>query len=163
MIDLIRDLYHNPAYHPYFLLFFAAFCGGALGVERQIAGHKEAGRRTLALVSLGACLFSILPMMSGVADPWRMGGQVVTGIGFLGGGVLLRNNSSEKGLTTKGLTTASAIWVSAAIGICFAANQVVMGFFCCVFTFLILRIKKDPKEYLSEINNLIDNNVVEKN
>ena len=77
---------------------------------------------------------------------------LVTGIGFLGGGVLLRNNDS-----VKGLTTASAIWVSAAIGICFAANQVVMGFFCCIFTFLILRIKKDPMAYLDEINNSIDN------
>ena len=138
LIQLIQEIYHTKEYHPYFLLFFAAFCGGALGVERQRAGHKEAGRRTLALVSLGACLFSILPMLTGVADPWRIAGQVVTGIGFLGGGVLIRDN-----LSVRGLTTAAAIWVSAAIGICFSAERVLLGFLCCLFTYLILRVK-DP-------------------
>ena len=80
------NIFNDSQYHPYFLLFLSAVCGGALGSERQNAGHKEAGRRTLALVSLGSCLFSIMPMMMGVPDPWRVAGQVVTGIGFIGGG-----------------------------------------------------------------------------
>jgi putative Mg2+ transporter-C (MgtC) family protein len=130
-------------YHPYFMLFFAALCGGALGTERQISGHRQAGRRTLALVSLGACLFSILPMLqTGIQDPWRNSAQVIAGIGFIGGGVLIKEN-----FDVKGMTTAATIWISAAIGIAFAANQVLLGFFCTIFTFLILKIKKEPIEY----------------
>jgi putative Mg2+ transporter-C (MgtC) family protein len=137
MFTLIQELYHRPDFHPYFLLFLAAFCGGGLGVERQISGHKEAGRRTLAIVSLGACLFTILPMLTGnVSDPWRMGSQVVTGIGFIGGGVLIRDN-----FTVKGITTAATIWIAAAIGVCFAADRILLGVFCTIFTYLILRIK----------------------
>ena len=138
---MMIELYNQ--YHPYFLLFFAAFCGGALGTERQISGHRQAGRRTLALVSLGSCLFSILPMLqTGIADPWRNAAQVITGIGFIGGGVLIKEN-----FNVKGMTTAATIWIAAAIGIAFAANQVLLGFFCTVFTFLILKIKKEPIDY----------------
>lgn len=141
------QIYHQ--YHPYFLLFFAAFCGGALGTERQISGHRQAGRRTLALVSLGACLFSILPMLqAGIADPWRNSAQVITGIGFIGGGVLIKENFS-----VKGMTTAATIWMSAAIGIAFAASEVFIGFFCTIFTFLILKIKKEPLEYFNNNDN----------
>jgi len=136
-------LYNNPEYHPYLLLFLAAACGGALGTERQMTGHRQAGRRTLSLVSLGACLFTILPMLqTGIADPWRMGAQVITGIGFIGGGVLIKENFS-----VKGMTTAATIWMSAAIGISFASDRIMFGIFCTIFTFLILKIKKDPMDY----------------
>jgi putative Mg2+ transporter-C (MgtC) family protein len=141
-------------YHPFFLLFFAAFCGGALGTERQISGHRQAGRRTLALVSLGSCLFSILPMLqTGIADPWRMGAQVITGIGFIGGGVLIKENFS-----VKGMTTAATIWMTSAIGIAFAADEVLLGCFCTAFTFIILKIKKEPSEYFNNENNNEINN-----
>ena len=120
-------------------------CGGALGTERQNAGHREAGRRTLALVSLGSCLFSILPIIMGTPDPWRVAGQVVTGIGFIGGGVLIKEN-----LSIKGLTTSATIWMSAAIGIAFSADKILLGIFCTAFTFLILRIKKEPMEYFNK-------------
>jgi putative Mg2+ transporter-C (MgtC) family protein len=134
-------IYHQ--FHAYFLIFFAAFCGGALGTEREITGHRQAGRRTLALVSLGACIFSILPMLqSGITDPWRNAAQVISGIGFIGGGVLIKENFS-----VKGMTTAATIWISAAIGICFAADQILMGFFSTVFTFIILKFKKEPIDY----------------
>lgn len=139
------SIFNNPEYHTYFLLFLAAVCGGALGTERQNSGHREAGRRTLALVSLGSCLFSILPMMMGAPDPWRVAGQVVTGIGFIGGGVLIKEN-----LSIKGLTTSATIWISAAIGIAFSADKILLGIFCTVFTFLILRIKKEPMEYFNK-------------
>jgi len=139
------NIFNNPEYHPYFLLFLAAACGGALGTERQNSGHREAGRRTLALVSLGSCLFSILPMMMGAPDPWRVAGQVVTGIGFIGGGVLIKEN-----LSIKGLTTSATIWMSAAIGIAFSADKILLGIFCTVFTFLILKIKKEPMDYFKK-------------
>ncbi len=144
MINLIIEFYHRPDIHPYFLILFATFAGGLLGFERQLSGHKEVGRRTLSLVSIGSCLYTILPMITGhVEDPWRMGAQVITGIGFIGGGVLLKEGGS-----IKGITTASAIWLSAALGVCFAADKIILGFFCTLVGFLILRLK-DPFDFFN--------------
>lgn len=133
------EIFNNSEYHPYFLLILAALCGGALGTERQIAGHREAGKRTLALVSLGSCLFTVLPMLQkGIIDPWRMASTVITGVGFIGAGVMMKENN----LNIRGLTTAATIWISSAIGVCIAADRILLGIFCTIFTFIILKIKK---------------------
>ena len=133
-----KGIYNNPFFHPYITLLLAAFCGGALGMERAKNGHTEAGKRTLAMVSLGACLYTILPMLrGGVADPWRMAGQVITGIGFIGAGVLIKENFS-----IKGLTTASTIWVAAAVGVCFGANEPLIAIFTTIFGIGILLTNK---------------------
>ncbi|HVC88518.1 MAG TPA: MgtC/SapB family protein [Gaiellaceae bacterium] len=102
-------------------LAVAAALGGAIGVEREIR-DREAGIRTHLLVALGAALFTIVSaygfhafLASGVSavsdDPTRIAAQIVTGIGFLGAGAIIR-----EGLTVRGLTTAGSLWVSAAIG-----------------------------------------------
>lgn len=100
----------------------AAVLGGAVGFERQLR-HQSAGFRTHILVSLGACLFTLAGAY-GVApffarpdaelsfDPTRVAAQVVTGIGFLGAGAIIRT-----GANVRGLTTAAALWVTAAIGL----------------------------------------------
>src|SRR3974377_1721040 len=83
--------------------------GLAIGVERQLGQHP-AGLRTNALVCVGAALFvSLSRLMDHEASPTRIAAQVVSGIGFLGGGVILR-----EGLNVKGMTTAATIWCSAA-------------------------------------------------
>lgn len=99
----------------------AGALGGLVGVEREFS-DQPAGLRTHLLVSLGAALFTIVgayglaPFFEGGArvelDPTRIAAQVVTGIGFLGAGAILR-----EGLNIKGLTTAAALWVTAAIGV----------------------------------------------
>jgi len=94
-------------------LFIALVIGSIIGLEREYRGHS-AGIRTLALVSVGACIFTaagayVLP--GHATDPTRIAAQVVTGVGFLGAGAIFR---SEDGI--KGLTTAAAVWVTAAIG-----------------------------------------------
>lgn len=91
----------------------ALIVGLALGLEREIRGHT-AGLRTLALICAGACLFTELglaPIFGRFADPTRIAAQVVTGVGFLGAGSILR-----QGEVVIGLTTAASIWVVAAIG-----------------------------------------------
>ena len=138
---MIQDFVQAPSIHPYATLILAAFCGGALGTERQKTGHTEAGRRTLAMVALGSCLFTILPMLSsGIPDPWRMGSQVITGVGFLGAGVLIKEN-----FTIKGLTTASTIWVTSAIGVCFGAGRPLLAIFTTIFSLGILLTNKITK------------------
>lgn len=102
-------------------LLVAAVLGGAIGLERELRDH-EAGFRTHLLVSLGACVFTLVSAYawtdwtfstrSGVVfDPTRIAAQIVTGIGFLGAGAIIR-----QGLSVKGLTTAATLWVVAAIG-----------------------------------------------
>lgn len=90
---------------------FAFLMGSALGLERQIHQHP-AGLRTNALVCVGAALFvSLSRLMPCEASPSRIAAQVVSGIGFLGGGVILR-----EGLNVRGVTTAAMLWCSAGLG-----------------------------------------------
>ena len=90
-----------------------AAAGGALiGFERRRSG-KSAGMRTLMLVSMGAALFTLVSLFGFEGhDTSRVAAQVVTGVGFLGGGTILH----RQGLV-KGLTTAASIWVAAAVGV----------------------------------------------
>jgi putative Mg2+ transporter-C (MgtC) family protein len=96
-------------------LAVAAALGAAVGIERE-AREQEAGVRTHLLVALGSALFTIVGAygfseFGGTRDPTRVAAQIVTGIGFLGAGAILR-----EGLSVRGLTTAGSLWVVAAIG-----------------------------------------------
>lgn len=90
----------------------AILCGGLVGLERQLRG-KPAGMRTSSLICLGTAMFVYMSQTLGGEglDPSRVLGQVVTGIGFLGAGVIMTRN----GLLT-GVTSAAVVWVLAAIG-----------------------------------------------
>ena len=105
----------------------AGVLGGAIGAEREIR-EREAGLRTHLLVAVGAALFTLVSAYgwrdfrfsteSGITyDPTRIAAQVVTGIGFLGAGAIIR-----QGLSIRGLTTAASLWVVAAIGIASGAG-----------------------------------------
>src|SRR5438477_9322041 len=83
--------------------------GLAIGIERQLGQHP-AGVRTNALVCLGSALFVSLSTAD-KSDSTRIAGQIVSGIGFLGGGVILR-----EGINVRGMNTAATLWCSAAIG-----------------------------------------------
>jgi len=97
-------------------LLLAAFLGAVIGLDREYRG-KSAGFRTLMLVSLGAAIFAQVSMKMALLDPYqksdvtRVASTVVTGIGFLGAGIIFRS-----GQDVKGLTTATTTWISAAIG-----------------------------------------------
>jgi putative Mg2+ transporter-C (MgtC) family protein len=108
-------------------LALAAVLGGLIGVERELR-EREAGLRTHLLVSLGSALFTIVGaygfhafLESGQsvvrADPTRIAAQIVTGIGFLGAGAIIR-----QGLSVRGLTTAATLWVVAAVGLAAGAG-----------------------------------------
>lgn len=93
-------------------LVIALLLGAAIGAERQYR-QRSAGLRTNALVALGAAAFAAIGFtMPGEASPSRMAAQVVSGIGFLGAGAIMR-----EGLNVKGLNTAATLWCSAAVGI----------------------------------------------
>ncbi len=119
-------------------LFLSAVSGALIGYERLKSGHVEAGRRTMALVCFGACLFTIIPTIAKIpSDVWRMPAAVIQGIGFLCAGVLMKEGSS-----VKGLTTSAAIWVSAAIGICYGCGAYAYGALATAGVFIILITNK---------------------
>lgn len=92
-------------------LGIATTLGLAIGFERQWR-QRTAGLHVMTLVAVGAALFCQIPSLGGkVSDPWRVAAQVVTGVGFLAGGVILR-----QGIDVRGLTTAATLWATAAVG-----------------------------------------------
>ena len=108
-------------------LALAAALGGLIGVERELR-EREAGLRTHLLVALGSALFTIVGaygfhefLSTGAsvvrADPTRIAAQIVTGIGFLGAGAIIR-----QGISVRGLTTAATLWVVAAVGLAAGAG-----------------------------------------
>ncbi len=91
-------------------IFVALLLGMAIGIERQLGQHP-AGLRTNALVSLGSALFVSLSAILSRDDNTRIAAQIVSGIGFIGGGAILR-----EGVTVRGMNTAATLWCSAAVG-----------------------------------------------
>jgi putative Mg2+ transporter-C (MgtC) family protein len=103
-------------------LVLAAVLGGVIGAEREWR-RKSAGLRTNTLIAFGSALFTIVAIeLAGgdQGDVGRIPAQVVTGIGFLGAGVILRGGREDE---VHGLTTAATIWVNAAIGMCAGAGR----------------------------------------
>ena len=122
---LIQDwrlVLHAP-WREVFLVFASIGCGAIIGSERQ-KHEKPAGMRTIILVTLGATVFTMASFLftSTTGDSGRVAAQIVTGIGFLGAGVIMRGRG-----TISGTTTAATIWVAAAIGIIVGAGHVGAG------------------------------------
>jgi putative Mg2+ transporter-C (MgtC) family protein len=100
-------------------LLLAAAIGGLIGAERELH-RKNAGFRTNILIALGAAIFTIagITLAPPSGDPTRIAAQIVTGIGFLGAGAILRNRDG-----VHGITTAATVWVNAALGVAAGGGQ----------------------------------------
>ena len=104
--------------HDFIKMLVALGLGAILGFEREYRS-KAAGFRTLTMISIGACLFTIVSQYLGHAgSPDRIASNIVQGIGFLGAGVIFKDQ-----LSVSGLTTATAIWVASAVGMCVGAGE----------------------------------------
>jgi putative Mg2+ transporter-C (MgtC) family protein len=126
-------------------LFTAFLAGAFIGIERQWH-HRMAGLRTNVLVSIGACLFVLLPFFTiGDSSPNRVASQVVSGIGFLGAGVILRD-----GLSVRGLNTAATLWCSAAVGVLAGAGLYVISLIGAFTVLLINTILRSVSEYFNK-------------
>ena len=132
-------------------LIISLFGGFVIGAERELT-NKWAGLRTHILVCLGACVFTLLSLNgfpphanptggAAVGDPARIAAQIVTGIGFIGGGTVLR-----QGLTIQGLTTAATLWICAAIGMAAGCGEFALSisttFFAIIALVLIRFVEK---------------------
>ncbi len=135
--------------------------GFSLGLERELT-NKQAGLRTHIFVCLGSCVFTLLSIYgfptfalgdnviidqaTGVRDTARLAAQVVTGIGFIGAGTVMKNGSS-----VHGLTTASTLWIAAGIGMACGAGRYDIAFFATILSVLVLIcIKWIEKHFISK-------------
>ena len=119
-------------------LILAALLGAVLGFEREVR-QKSAGLRTNILIAVGAAVFTLMSiaMTQGVGDDrTRIAAQIVTGVGFLGAGAIMRTNSG-----VQGLTTAATVWVNAAVGVAAGGGEyhlAVIGTAVTMVTLLVL-------------------------
>jgi len=126
----------TPLSEAFLRLALAAALGGVIGLERE-THRKPAGLRTNMLISLGSALFAILSVElgTGAGSPDRIAAQVVTGIGFLGAGAILRS-----GENVHGLTTAATIWVNAAIGMAAGLGSYTVATVSAAITLVVLAL-----------------------
>ena len=131
-------------------LFAAAVFGLLLGTERAL-NDKPASFRTFSLVSCASCIFSILSVdsitMSTIADPTRVAAQVVSGVGFIGTGIIFK-----QGGNVEGITTAVMVWYAAALGMLCGFGEILFGgISLLIYTFILTfgsflhRMMKGPK------------------
>lgn len=123
-------------------LVCALIVGTVIGTEREYT-HRPAGMRTHMLVSLGACVVMIIGQLifvqyhsyGATPDPARMAAQVITGVGFLGAGTIMK-----EGPTVKGLTTAASLWATACLGLAAGAGFYIVALTGMIFIFVTLTI-----------------------
>lgn len=121
-------------------LILAGICGGIIGVERTLR-QKDAGFRTHIIVSMGAALMMIISKYgfldiiyidSAQVDVSRVASNIITGISFLGAGMIF-----VKGISIKGLTTAAGIWVTAAVGMAMGSGLYIVSFIAVILLLLV--------------------------
>jgi putative Mg2+ transporter-C (MgtC) family protein len=114
------------------LIFISVVLGIMIGAEREYR-NKSAGLRTFILICFGSCLFTILSIKIGVDDPDRIAANIITGIGFLGAGVIFKGDNK-----IDGITTATTIWATASIGMAVGSGYVYLAVLGTVLVLLIL-------------------------
>jgi putative Mg2+ transporter-C (MgtC) family protein len=127
-------------------LLLAAVLGGVLGLEREWR-HKEAGLRTNILITIGSALFTLMSIELAAGhsgDAARIAAQIVTGIGFLGAGAIIRRDDK-----IQGLTTAATIWVNASVGIAVGGGQYHLAVVATMVTLAVLLILHPIEKYIA--------------
>ena len=120
----------QPEFEHILQILAALAAGAILGLEREYHS-KPAGFRTMILICVSSCLFSILSATMPSGD--RIASNIVTGIGFIGAGVVFK-----EGATVRGITSAAIIWMSAAIGMCIGFQHYVLALFVVVLVLLVM-------------------------
>jgi putative Mg2+ transporter-C (MgtC) family protein len=127
-------------------LLIAFALGGAIGVEREYLS-KSAGFRTMIMICMGSCLFTIFSILITDNSPDRIASNIVTGIGFLGAGVIFKEDNR-----VKGLTTAATIWVTAALGMGIGSGYYWICTVGCVATLVALLLLTKLEDWIDMVN-----------
>lgn len=136
-------------------LVLAVIIGGALGAEREYRS-KSAGFRTLTLLCVGATIFTIFSeIIGGLGNPDRIASNIVTGIGFVGAGVIFKADSK-----VNGITTAAMIWVTAALGMTIGAGYFLVAILAVVLVLVVLFIFSLLEGWIDRINQIRNYTIV---
>ena len=129
---------------------FAFVIGAIIGLEREFRS-KPAGFRTMILISVGACLYTILSkeVAGGSAD--RIASNIVTGIGFIGAGVIFK-----EGITVNGLTTAALIWVTAALGMAIGYHNYPLAVVVTIMVVIALFVLEPVQRFINRFHKVKD-------
>lgn len=121
-------------------LIVSLLLGGLIGLERELR-DKPAGLRTHMLVSIGACLYTLVSIYTFNLDPARVAAGIVTGIGFIGAGTII-----GAGGHIRGITTAASLWVVASIGLAVGAGAYLIALVTSIIVFLVLLLGRFEKK-----------------
>ncbi|WP_213278292.1 MgtC/SapB family protein [Chryseobacterium indologenes] len=141
-MNFLQD--HYAVKNELLLILISVILGLFIGAEREYR-NKSAGLRTFILVCFGACLFTILSIKIGVENPDRLAANIITGIGFLGAGVIFKGDNK-----IEGITTATTIWATASIGMAVGSGYVYIAMLGTALVLIILNV-------LTYLQNFIDN------
>ena len=125
-------------------MFVSIICGGAIGFEREYK-DKSAGLRTIILISLGSTIFTIVSQHGAGADD-RVAANIITGIGFIGAGVIFKDK-----ISVRGLTTSAVIWTSAAIGMTTGIGYHALALVLTIITLAVLLMVTKVEKVISRI------------
>lgn len=124
--------------------------GAVLGLEREFRS-KPAGFRTMILICVGSCLYTILSKEAGGASPDRIASNIVTGIGFIGAGVIFK-----EGITVNGLTTAALIWTTAALGMAIGYHNYPLAIVVSVIVVIALFVLEPVQRFINRFHKVKD-------
>lgn len=129
-------------------ILIAVLIGMIIGMEREYK-NKDAGLRTLTLICIGSCVFTLLSMIISPQTPDRIASNIVTGIGFLGGGVIFKSDNG-----VNGLTTAATIWVTSALGMTVASGYLLIAAVGTLSVLGVLFLLTMIEKYIDKINEI---------
>jgi putative Mg2+ transporter-C (MgtC) family protein len=129
-------------------LLIAAAIGGIIGAEREYR-NKSAGFRTLILICMGSALFTNLSILIGEDSHDRIASNIVTGIGFLGGGVIFKSDNG-----VNGLTTAATVWITAAIGMTVGGGYYLASVIGCLMVVAVLYMFTFLEKWIEKVNQI---------
>lgn len=124
--------------------------GAIIGLEREFRS-KPAGFRTMILISVGSCLYTIISKESGVDSGDRIASNIVTGIGFIGAGVIFK-----EGITVNGLTTAALIWVTAALGMAIGYHNYPLAIVVSAMVVITLFVLEPVQRFINRFHKVKD-------
>jgi len=134
-------------YEVFIRFLLAALWGGIVGMERQYRG-KSAGFRTVIMISIGSCFFTIMSeRIGGPANPDRIAANIVTGIGFLGAGVIFRGDNH-----INGITTAATVWAVAAVGMGIGGGYYFAAGYASLLIMIVLIILPYGERWIDQLN-----------
>jgi putative Mg2+ transporter-C (MgtC) family protein len=129
---------------------FAFIIGAVIGIEREFRS-KPAGFRTMIIICVGSCLYTILSKEAGSGSTDRIASNIVTGIGFIGAGVIFK-----EGITVNGLTTAALIWITAALGMAIGYHNYPLAIVVSAIVVIVLFVLEPVQRFINKLHRVKD-------